>query len=382
MITETRQSRTRLIHYEYHYKHNRRRHHTLDNATLDKFNFVCVPLNLDESRTDLSSSHTNLTMTQPKQFSSPITSILPPPTTVSTVTRRVRFKFDDNDKNQSLMDLNNNRHTRSSDDVRLSEKNSIHRVEFQIPVHKDINPWLNVDCSTSLSCPPKTRSLTSQKIDIKYNPNNSMRVQGIAPFIEAEITSQTPTANDFEKSQSQWYRHMYGHLHKPFEMKLEYHQNPYKPTYTFPEDFNGDLEVMEDYIRRKASQPVDQNDQNNSSSIIRTSNLSLKDQRTPSNRTNGHIEKVTRFEDFYSTPTASSSIEHPKLSNDGSTCISSSSVNNNINLRSNANNIPTSDNDQKLIYKRILRGGEIPTNGLQKFPNNNRGRQKNFYSIR
>ncbi|CAF4351933.1 unnamed protein product, partial [Rotaria magnacalcarata] len=32
---------------------------------------------------------------------------------------------------------------------------------------------------------------------------------------------------------------------------------------------------MEDYIRRKASQPVDQNDQNNSSSIIRTSNLSL-----------------------------------------------------------------------------------------------------------
>ncbi|CAF4143725.1 unnamed protein product [Rotaria socialis] len=374
MITETRQSRTRLIHYEYHHKRNRRRHHTLDNATLDKFNFVCVPLNLDESRIDSSSSHTNLTMAQPKQFSTSITSILPPPTTVSTVTRRVRFKFDDNDKNQNLMDLNNNRHTRSSDDVRLSEKNSIHRVEFQIPVHKDINPWLNVDCSASSSCPAKTRSLTSQKIDIKHTPNNSMRVQGIAPFIEAEITSQTPTANDFEKSQSQWYRHMYGHLHKPFEMKREYHQNPYQPTYTFPEDFNGDLEVMEDYIRRKASQPVDQNDQNNSPSLIRTSNLSLKDQRTPSNRTNDHIEKVTRFEDFYSTPTASSSIEHPKLSNDGSTCISSSSMNNNNNnLRSNANNIPTSDNDQKLIYKRILRGGEIPTNGLQKFPNNNRG---------
>ncbi|CAF4558573.1 unnamed protein product [Rotaria socialis] len=374
MITETRQSRTRLIHYEYHHKRNRRRHHTLDNATLDKFNFVCVPLNLDESRIDSSSSHTNLTMAQPKQFSTSITSILPPPTTVSTVTRRVRFKFDDNDKNQNLMDLNNNRHTRSSDDVRLSEKNFIHRVEFQIPVHKDINPWLNVDCSASSSCPAKTRSLTSQKIDIKHTPNNSMRVQGIAPFIEAEITSQTPTANDFEKSQSQWYRHMYGHLHKPFEMKREYHQNPYQPTYTFPEDFNGDLEVMEDYIRRKASQPVDQNDQNNSPSLIRTSNLSLKDQRTPSNRTNDHIEKVTRFEDFYSTPTASSSIEHPKLSNDGSTCISSSSMNNNNNnLRSNANNIPTSDNDQKLIYKRILRGGEIPTNGLQKFPNNNRG---------
>jgi hypothetical protein len=40
------------------------------------------------------------------------------------------------------------------------------------------------------SLPAKTRSLTSQKIDIKHN-NNSMRVQGIAPFIEAEISSPT-----------------------------------------------------------------------------------------------------------------------------------------------------------------------------------------------
>jgi hypothetical protein len=41
------------------------------------------------------------------------------------------------------------------------------------------------------SLPAKTRSLTSQKIDIKHNNNNSMRVQGIAPFIEAEISSPT-----------------------------------------------------------------------------------------------------------------------------------------------------------------------------------------------
>jgi hypothetical protein len=72
-------------------------------------------------------------MTQPTQFSISTTSILP-----STVTRRVRFKFDENDKNQTKKDLNTNRQTRSSEDVRLSEKNLIHRVEFEIPIHKGI----------------------------------------------------------------------------------------------------------------------------------------------------------------------------------------------------------------------------------------------------
>ncbi len=55
MITETRQSRTRLLQYEHHKRHHhhhrprpRRRYHTLDNATLDKFNFICVPLHPDE----------------------------------------------------------------------------------------------------------------------------------------------------------------------------------------------------------------------------------------------------------------------------------------------------------------------------------------------
>jgi hypothetical protein len=52
MITETRQSRTRLLQYEHHQRrhhhHPRRRHHTLDNATLDQFNFICVPLHPNE----------------------------------------------------------------------------------------------------------------------------------------------------------------------------------------------------------------------------------------------------------------------------------------------------------------------------------------------
>jgi hypothetical protein len=79
-------------------------------------------------------------MSQPRHFSISTASILPSsPTTISTVTtttRRVRFKFDENDKNQQKIDFNNNRHTRSSDDVRLSDKNCIHRVEFEIPIYK------------------------------------------------------------------------------------------------------------------------------------------------------------------------------------------------------------------------------------------------------
>jgi hypothetical protein len=38
---------------------------------------------------------------------------------------------------------------------------------------------------------------------------------------------------------------------------LEYQQNPYKPTYTFPEEFDGDSDHMEDYIRKTASQTND-----------------------------------------------------------------------------------------------------------------------------
>lgn len=58
MITETRQSRSRVFYYEEHrpqrrdhLRRRRRRHHTLDNATLDQFRFICIPLRRDEVRT-------------------------------------------------------------------------------------------------------------------------------------------------------------------------------------------------------------------------------------------------------------------------------------------------------------------------------------------
>lgn len=41
--------------------------------------------------------------------------------------------------------------------------------------------------------------------------------------------------------------------------------------------------------------------------------------------------------------------------------------------------VSSSDNEQKLVYKRILRGGEIPSNGLQKLPTNNNNRGRHFY---
>jgi hypothetical protein len=43
MITE---SHTRLLHHSE--RHIHRRHHTLDNSTLDQFNFICVPLHIDK----------------------------------------------------------------------------------------------------------------------------------------------------------------------------------------------------------------------------------------------------------------------------------------------------------------------------------------------
>ena len=39
---------------------------------------------------------------------------------------------------------------------------------------------------------------------------------------------------------------------------LGHQPNPYKPTYTFPDEFNGDSDLMEDYIRRAAIQTMDQ----------------------------------------------------------------------------------------------------------------------------
>ncbi|UJR33350.1 hypothetical protein I4U23_020799 [Adineta vaga] len=231
----------------------------------------------------------------------------------STGTRRVRFKCDENGSYRTSINLPKNRPTLSSEDVRLAQKNSTHRVEFQIPIHKDINPWLNVDCSV----PPKIRSLTSQKIDIKYsnnnnNNNNLVHLQDTGPNIQAEITSQSPSMGDSDKNQSQWYRQMYSNLHKPPGSKLDYQRNSYKPTYVFPDDFNGDSDFMEDHIRRKATKTNDKDNRKVSFSPVQTLTSSLKDHRTPSKRNNGHIEKVTRFEDRYMSPVHSSSTERQK----------------------------------------------------------------------
>jgi hypothetical protein len=53
--------------------------------------------------------------------------------------RRVRFKFDEKDKNGD----NNEQHTYSSDDIRLPKKYSIHRVEYQIPIHQGISEQIS-----------------------------------------------------------------------------------------------------------------------------------------------------------------------------------------------------------------------------------------------
>lgn len=361
MITETRQSRVRVIEYErYHPRSRPRRHHTLDNATLDKFDFICVPLRRDESRIDSSSSQTNLSMSQPKHYSSSTTNFRST-TNLSNASRRVRFKCD---LKPNTNDFNTNRHTRSFEDVRTPEKHCIHRVEFRIPVQKDVNPWLNVDCS-----PAKTRAITTQKIDIKHGSNNnnnnhhSIRLQGIAPFVQAEVNPQSVSTNNSDQNQSQWFRQMYSHLHKPPENRQDQQPNPYKPTYTFPDEFNGDSDHMEDYIRKTATHTIEKNNRIIPMSTVRPLTSSLKDQRTASRRTNGHIEKVTRFEDQLSSPITSPPSEQYKSHNDIPASVSSP-------FNNNFTNNSSSDNEQKFNYKRIQRYDDFSSNNnQQKFTN-------------
>jgi hypothetical protein len=128
------------------------------------------------------------------------------PAAISTngSSRRVRFNVQDADQYRHVLEFNPNRQTRSTDDVRLTEKPSIHRVEVEIPVRQGtfkrmtnngmsisfmiaMKPWSDGRCSDRSISPAKTRSLTSQKIDINRSNNNLMRLQGIAPFIDAEL---------------------------------------------------------------------------------------------------------------------------------------------------------------------------------------------------
>lgn len=51
---------------------------------------------------------------------------------------------------------------------------------------------------------------------------------------------------------------------------LDDRQNPYRPTYTFPDEYDGDLERMENYIRKAASEDVeDQNEETRPSSTTK-----------------------------------------------------------------------------------------------------------------
>jgi hypothetical protein len=43
--------------------------------------------------------------------------------------------------------------------------------------------------------------------------------------------------------------------------------------------------------------------------------------------------------------------------------------------------LSTNDDEQKLVYKRILRGGDIPSAGLQKLSINNRCRHMVFFYV-
>lgn len=131
MITETGYSCKRLeeVVYERH-THHRRRHRTLDRATLDQFNFVCIPLRPSEvndfhRRIYRYSSFLQTSLSQSNLIG---TALSLDPSSIVSPTRRVRFKFDEDDKNCHQ--------TRSSDDLRSIESNSIHRVEFQIPIRQ------------------------------------------------------------------------------------------------------------------------------------------------------------------------------------------------------------------------------------------------------
>jgi hypothetical protein len=60
-------------------------------------------------------------------MSNMMTTIPPTITSTASTARRVRFKFDDHDRN---------RYTRSSDDVRSADKPLVHRFEVEIPLRQ------------------------------------------------------------------------------------------------------------------------------------------------------------------------------------------------------------------------------------------------------
>lgn len=96
----------------------------------------------------------------------------------------------------------------------MTQANIIHRVEFQIPIQQgnsfivrfsstsncvsiaDRNPWFTVDCSSPFPAgAARTRSLTSQKIEMNYTPHhhppNVIHADDVASPIEIQTTLST-----------------------------------------------------------------------------------------------------------------------------------------------------------------------------------------------
>ncbi|CAF1220087.1 unnamed protein product [Adineta ricciae] len=149
--------------------------------------------------------------------------------------------------------------------------------------------------------------------------------------------------------------------------------NPYKPTYTFPDEYDGDLERMEDYIRKSAVPKLNNGSRNFSSSPVRTPTATVNDYPANGKR---NPEKITRFSDQLTTSNTSPTIERAKPIN--VTIASPVTVNSRSNTTHATQPPPLSssstDDEQKSIYKRVLRGGDIPPVGLQKRLPKNRGK--------
>ncbi|CAF1220107.1 unnamed protein product [Adineta ricciae] len=213
----------------------------------------------------------------------------------------------------------------------------------------------------------------------------------------ASSRRRLPSTDDSDKTRSQWYKEMYCQIHKPPEhrkddldvilVKLplthsryrDYRQrrdgpaNPYKPTYTFPDEYDGDLERMEDYIRKSAVPKLNNGSRNFSSSPVRTPTATVNDYPANGKR---NPEKITRFSDQLTTSNTSPTIERAKPIN--VTIASPVTVNSRSNTTHATQPPPLSssstDDEQKSIYKRVLRGGDIPPVGLQKRLPKNRGK--------
>lgn len=82
--------------------------------------------------------------------------------------------------------------------------------------------------------------------------------------------------------------------HRVFNVSfdLETHINPYQPTYTFPVEFDNNLELMEKFMRKAASLNLDEKDDRHLSQEHRNSAkkaIHFEDGHTSANETLKHV---------------------------------------------------------------------------------------------